>query len=178
MDDLDQFDLNFDASEPKPPEQKRPSLLDPAKAKRVTEDAIERSQFLANDKRKAELKDAVWLTAKPMEIMRADYVWDLLGEVGDGDDNGSALGWIMRNAAKDGWIKKIGTEESQRPSMHKKRQGVWRSLIYDPMFRPPVGWNMDHRRKCKKCGYSEWTHRQIWSFEIGADHEFELGGKP
>jgi hypothetical protein len=121
------------------PDGRQLSLLDPTEARAVTEDAIDRAEFLTSEDRKLELLNAVWMVAKIREFFRADHVWDQLGEVGDGDrDNGSGLGPVMREAQRLDWIESTGRfERSERSPMHGKPQRVWKSKLYDPNFVPP-----------------------------------------
>src|SRR5215471_15867 len=113
------------------PKQKKPSLIQPARARAVTEDAIRRAEFLTGEQQRRLYYDTVVAVAREQPTFRADMVWEKLGRVGDGQrDDGSALGPVMRQLLRDRIIEHVLAERSQRPSMHGKHQTLWRSLIY------------------------------------------------
>jgi|SRR5215831_14186696 len=109
-DDPSQISFNWDD----PPKRTKPSLIQPARARAVTEDAIRRAEFLTGEQQRRLYYDTVVAVAREQPQR----------------DDGSALGPVMRQLLRDRIIEHVLAERSQRPSMHGKHQTLWRSLIY------------------------------------------------
>jgi hypothetical protein len=73
---------------------------------------------------------AVRKTAEEMHTFTVDDVYDRI-HPNVQTPNGSALGHLMRGAAKDGIIQKTQDyRRSVRPTRHCAPQPVWRSLVF------------------------------------------------
>ena len=129
----DQYSLNFNEPEPnRKKKRKKPPLLDPQKAREVTEDAIFRAEFLSDDHHKILMCQAIRDCAQQHQYFLADQVWEILGEVGDSErDDGSGLGPMLLLCSHSGLIEGTGTfRRSNRPTTHRKPLPVWKSLIF------------------------------------------------
>jgi hypothetical protein len=121
----DEFDWEEQQADPE-----HASLLDPEKTREVTEDAIVAAEYLTDDHRKIEMLQAIRQAAERHAYLTADQVWDCLGQVAAGRDDGSGLGPMMRVAAASGLIKNTRTfRRSERPPTHGRPLPVWQSLI-------------------------------------------------
>lgn len=150
-------------------------MLNKAATQKAAEEAIEKVRRRLTPERELDYWGSLWITAKIHPILKADQVWEWRGRVGDDEDDGSALGPVMKDAHKLGWLTHLDYKPSERPVTHKKPLNVWRSRIYDPYFVPPKkedpppseGFDLEKTLKCERCGQKEWVHAYA-----GADHAF------
>src|SRR4051812_34936223 len=74
--------------------------------------------------------NAVRQAAKELPLFTVDDVYSRIEKMAQ-TQNTSALGQIMRNAAKEGLIEKTaGYQRSTRPQRHSAPQPVWKSLVF------------------------------------------------
>jgi hypothetical protein len=105
-------------------------VLNPAKAREVTERGIQQSTdhapvYIAE---LARLK--IEALARRKDTITSDDVWVEMPPALMRAWNTSALGGVFRSLARDGVLQLTGERrESQRPAHHRKPLRVWRSLI-------------------------------------------------
>jgi hypothetical protein len=106
------------------------TILDPVRARAVTERGIAQADANAAEEWRAALRVALERVARRRPDLTSDDLWVEVGEDGMGKGNPSALGSIFRGAAKDGLIRLTDQRrESQRPAHHRKPLRVWASLV-------------------------------------------------
>jgi hypothetical protein len=96
----------------------------------LAEEGIQVSFNFANSDWKEAAASAVRLTAQELPLFTVDDVYARIEKMVQ-TQNTSALGQIMRNAAKEGLIEKTaGYQRSARPQRHSAPQPVWKSLVF------------------------------------------------
>ncbi len=99
-------------------------------AKAATDEAIERVEEHADPEWKAHALDAIESCARSFPTFTTDAVWALL-DGGPETHEPRALGAVMREAARRGWVESTDrTEQTARVHAHQRPARVWHSLIY------------------------------------------------
>ena len=99
----------------------------------AAEAGMKRADAAASPEWKMFCREAIGKLAKTRETFTTDHVHEELESNGIATINGSAIGPMIRKAAKHGVIKNSGmTTRSQRPVSHGRITIVWQSLIYKP----------------------------------------------
>lgn len=104
---------------------------------RATRDGMKRAEKHANPLWKAAAMRCIHQKAKEKKFFTTDDVHLLLDKEEAKTHNLSALGPMMKNAQKEGWIEKVervgggGKVRSKRVVSHGVYRPVWRSLIYE-----------------------------------------------
>jgi hypothetical protein len=77
-------------------------------------------------------RNAIWTVARSQPELTVDDVWTELEKVDVRTPDNSALGPLMREAAREGLIHRTNLwRPSTRPSTHKRPIVLWSSLIYE-----------------------------------------------
>lgn len=109
-------------------------LFDEIEAGRRKEDGMERAEVGAGKPWIDHALECVWLVAEGSERFTTDDIWAVLG-VGTITEP-RAMGPVMREAAKRGWITKTDrTQKSKRPDCHARPLAIWLSNIYAADYR-------------------------------------------
>ncbi len=99
-------------------------------AKAATDEAVARVEEHADPEWKVRALDAINTCALSFPHFTTDAVWALL-DGGPETHERRALGAVMRDAARRGWIESTErTEQAARVVAHQRPQRVWHSLIY------------------------------------------------
>ena len=99
---------------------------------RVTLDAMKRAYQNASKEWLAVAAGCVYCVGKTKKLFTTDDVHLLLDKEEAKTHNTSALGPVMKNAQKAGWIEKTEFKvRSKRVSGHGVYRPIWRSLIYE-----------------------------------------------
>jgi hypothetical protein len=89
--------------------------------------AIMRAEYAASDDWKSEAMCVIWAVAKSQPNLTTDDVWDLLAEAREP----RAMGAMMKNAQREGWIRPLSTWAlSRRPICHCRPVRMWQSLLW------------------------------------------------
>lgn len=126
----------MDAKEPakkrEKPNPAQRSILDAEKTKQDADEGIARSESKDPEWRKWALA-RVRIVCKRNQLFIMDDVWDDIGRQPRSRSEGSAMGSVMREAARRGWCRATKDfRRSTRPGTNQKPLPVWKSLIFDP----------------------------------------------
>lgn len=105
-------------------------------AQAATDEGVERSFAHAQEEWKDMAHYCIWRLAKRQGELTSDDVWQELEDYAPEvtTQNGSAMGGVMRRAARDQMIEITGRKvQSLRPSSHQQNRPVWRSLLFDEL---------------------------------------------
>ena len=91
--------------------------------------AIEEAYAAANEKWKENAEKRLYYLAKRRLFFTSEDILSYLDAKGIKTRNNSALGAIMRNAARNGIIEPAGYETAVRASRHKAPIRKWKSTI-------------------------------------------------
>jgi hypothetical protein len=104
--------------------------LDLLAALAARDEALARVEQHANDAWKAEAMRAVVRVARERGRFTTDDVWQALGGLDVGTHEPRAMGAVMRQAARNGWVR--ATDEyvkSGRAACHARPLRVWESGV-------------------------------------------------
>ena len=106
-------------------------LFDWEESRRRKEEGMGRAEDNADEAWKAAALTAAYTAAKEMPYLITDDVVKRIPDTVRTHEM-RAMGRVMLNAAKAGWIIKADTPglPSSRPSLHHSPRTVWRSLIH------------------------------------------------
>ena len=89
--------------------------------------AIARAEYAASSEWRSEAMTVIYAVAKSQPNLTTDDVRDMLPEAREP----RAMGALMKNAAKEGWIRPLSTWAlSRRPICHRRPVRVWQSLLW------------------------------------------------
>lgn len=104
-------------------------LLDLVAAMQARDEAIQRADDHADPEWRGETLHLIRCLAVTQDYMTTDDVWETLGDAQSTHER-RALGAVMQQAARNGWIKPTDrTRPSARPACHARPVRVWQSLI-------------------------------------------------
>lgn len=101
-------------------------------AKQARDQAIERVDKNTDSGWKQIAATIIYWLALTRQEFTTDAIWYLLGKLeADPPHEQRALGAVVQQAAKEGWIAKTDrVSPSVRPKCHARPLAVWRSLIF------------------------------------------------
>lgn len=103
------------------------SVLDADLTKELAEEGMARASASVSDTWKTLARGCIVTASEKWSAFSADQVWVEMAECGLDTTNGSALGPIFRELAKEGLIVSTGEfVRSTRPATHGKPLPTWR----------------------------------------------------
>lgn len=99
-------------------------------ARQARDCAIQQADHHADQRWKQAALETVRRLAEQLDEFTTDEIWAVLDGLNVDTHEPRALGAVIRQASRKGWITKTGrTRQSQRPECHARDIAIWRSEL-------------------------------------------------